>query len=190
MNNHQLLENLVPNHYSNYLIEEFAKIAWGFTPSAANVGDNYDHNDPNILDSVQFVQGIAQDNKPMSTLFQTVVPILWFFEKDTGHKIKSILRIKANCLVRDGFEVKYQPPHIDVYEPGFHSLIYYINDSDGDTIVFDHIASEGHTNLNIIDRVTPKQGNALFIPSNRFHSSSCPIDTRQRMVINFVLELE
>lgn len=187
---HKLLTDLVPPHYQQYLFEELSRSAWGFTPSAANVGNNYDPTDPNILDSVQFTHGICDDNKPISPLYQIVLPILWFLEKDTGYKIKNILRIKANCLTRDGFEIKYQPPHIDVYEPGFHSLIYYVNDSDGDTILFDKTIDQGHCDLNIIERITPKKGSGFLIPSNQLHASSCPINTRQRLVINFVLELE
>lgn len=187
---HKLLTDLIPSHYSAQLLEEFSKIHWYFTPSAANVDGNYDHSDTNIQDSIQFVHGIADNNVPVGPLYQTVIPILWFFEKETGLRIKSILRIKANCLTRDGYEVKYNPPHIDVFNPGFHSLIYYINDSDGDTVLFDQTIDQGHNNLTVMERFTPKQGSALLIPSNQLHASSCPINTKQRMVINFVLELE
>jgi hypothetical protein len=187
---HKLFENLIPPHYSEQLLLEFSRISWMFTPSAANVEDNYDKNDTNIRNSVQFVHGITDMNKPVSPMHPLVLPILWFFEKETGLQIKNIMRIKANCLTRDGFEVKYNSPHIDIYEKGYTSLIYYINDSDGDTILFDKTIDQGFTDLKIIKRVTPKKGNAFMIPSNQLHASSCPIDTKQRMVINFVLELE
>lgn len=187
---YKLFENLIPDHYQDFLVEEFSRLSWNFTPSAANVNDNYDKNDPNIRDSVQFVHGIADGNKPMSPMYQTVLPILWFFEKESGRKIKNIMRIKANCLTRDGDEVKYNPPHIDIYATGFTSLIYYVDDSDGDTILFDKYIEDGFTDLKIEHRVTPKKGSAFMIDSNQLHSSSCPIKNRSRMVINFVLELE
>lgn len=183
--------DLVPTSYSDFLLNEFQNnTSWMFTPSASNVNDNYDKNDPNIRDSTQFVHAILGYNNPVSSLFQTVVPIVWFFEKESGYKVKNILRIKANCLVRDGDEQKYNPPHVDVYEPGCVSLVYYINDSDGDTVLFDKMIQQGHNNLTPIHRVSPKKGSVFMFPSNQLHASSCPIESRQRLVINFILELE
>ena len=100
------------------------------------------------------------------------------------------MRIKVNCLTRDGFESKYNPPHVDVVEPGFLSLIYYINDSDGDTVLFDKTIDQGFNDLKIVERITPRQGSAFLIPSNQLHASSCPIQNNRRLVINFILEPE
>lgn len=183
------ITNLIPESYSNFLLNEFENnVNWMFTPSASNVGENYDSSDPNIRDSTQFVHAIHGYNNSMSPLFQSVVPIVWFFEKETGIKIKNILRIKANCLVRDGTDQKYNPPHVDVVEPGYISLVYYINDSDGDTVLFDKVISQGHNNLTPIERVTPRKGSLFMFPSNQLHASSCPIHNKQRLVINFILE--
>jgi hypothetical protein len=187
---HKLLTNLIPESYSNLLLQEFLNFtSWQFTNSASNVGDNYDTSDVNILDSIQFVHGIY-NHQVESPLYHSIVPIVWFFEKETGIKIKRILRIKVNCLTRDGNEIKYNPPHVDITEPGCISLIYYINDSDGDTVLFDKTIDQGFDNLTIIERIQPKKGNAFLIPSNQLHASSCPINNRQRLVINFILEPE
>lgn len=184
------LIDLVPESYSDYLLNEFENnISWSFTPSASNVGENYDKNDPHIRDSTQFVHGIIGYNQAVSPAYQVVVPVVWFLEKELGIKVKNILRIKANCLVRDGTEDQYNPPHVDVYEPGCMSLVYYINDSDGDTILFDKTIQHGHNNLTPIQRVTPRKGSAFLFPSNQLHASSCPINTKQRLVLNFILEV-
>jgi len=187
---HKLLTDLVPKSYSDTLLQEFSNFkGWQFTNSASNVGNNYDINDTNILDSIQFVHGVY-NNQIDSPLYHSVVPVVWFLEKETGIKINRILRIKVNCLTRDGSELKYNPPHVDVVEPGCISLIYYINDSDGDTILFDKTIDQGFNNLKIIEKVTPRQGSAFLIPSNQLHASSCPLTNHQRLVINFILEPE
>jgi len=184
------LIDLVPESYSNFLLNEFTNnVQWTFTPSASNVGDNYDKNDPNIKDSTQFVHGIIGYSNTTSPLVQSVVPVVWFLEKETGIKIKNIVRVKANCLVRDGSAEQYNPPHVDVYDPGFVSLVYYINDSDGDTILFDKMIQQGHENLTPIVRNSPRKGSAFLFPSNQLHASSCPVDCKQRLVLNFILEL-
>lgn len=186
---HQYFKNLIPESYSDLLLKEFENnSSWMFTPSASNVGENYDKNDPNIRDSTQFVHAILGYSNAVSPLVQSVVPIVWFFEKETGIKIKNILRIKANCLTRDGNDYKYNPPHVDVYDPGFISMVYYINDSDGDTILFDKMIADGHDNLTPVERIKPSKGSLLAFPSNQLHASSCPIENKQRLVINFILE--
>lgn len=187
---HKLFDNLLPESYHSLLLSEFQQnIPWSFTPSASGVQDNFDPNNPNIQDSTQFIHSIAEDNEPTSNVYSLVMPIIWFFEKESGYKIESILRIKANCLTRYGAENKYNPPHIDVTVKGYHSLIYYVNDSDGDTVVFNEYFSHGHFNLTELERFTPKQGSALLIPSDQFHCSSNPINTKQRIVINIILKL-
>jgi len=187
---YNILENFIPESYSATLLNEIEKLDWKFTPSASNVGNNYDSNDINIQDSIQYVHGVVGYNDPPSSLYPLVVPLVWFFEKETGIKVKNILRIKANCLTRDGMELKYNPPHVDVAQPGFLSLIYYVNDSDGDTVIFDKFHKDGHNNLTPIARIPPKKGSAVLIPSDIFHSSSCPINTLRRMVVNIILQPE
>ena len=68
-------------------------------------------------------------------------------------------------------------------------MIYYINNSDGDTIVFDEFYNHGHCNLTEIDRITPQQGQVLILDSDQYHSSSCPLNSLQRMIINFIFEI-
>jgi hypothetical protein len=186
-----VLDDFIPQSYADILLDEFEKnVSWTFTPSASNVDKNYDINDINIRDSIQFVHPIAAEDQSVSSLFSLVIPLVWFLEKETGLKIKSIGRIKANCLTRDGDEYKYNPPHVDVYNPGHISMIYYLDDSDGDTIVFDQYSDHGHSNLTITERIIPKKGRALVLHSDRFHASSCPVTSKKRMVINFILAVE
>ncbi len=100
---------------------------------------------------------------------------------DTNTKELYVDRIKSNLNVNltDYKEENYQPPHKDSPLEIFQSLLYYVNDSDGDTYFFDE-------NLNIIDVVSPKKNRAIVFPSNMIHAGSNPIKNGVRMVINFV----
>ena len=78
---------------------------------------------------------------------------------------------------------KINPPHRDGgYDKPFFIGLYYINDSDGDTIIYDGL---GKNNLTIAKTVTPKKGRLLIMDGHRFHSSSHPSNFKKRAVINY-----
>ena len=78
--------------------------------------------------------------------------------------------------------------HVDIkYE---HLVcLYYINDSDGDTCIFDKNAKdtpflEKDTQLEVVKKITPKKGRAILFDGSRYHSSSGPTKNI-RCIINF-----
>ena len=73
-----------------------------------------------------------------------------------------------------------QAIHID--RPENHMvMLYYVNDSDGDTIFYDD-------NENEIKRVTPKKGRIAFFDGSIKHSGSSPSNST-RIVINYNFQL-
>lgn len=183
---HKLFKDLLPASYHEILCREFKNnVDWKFTDSASGVYDNYDKNNSNIKDSIQFVHSIAEDNNGISPVYSLVLPIIWFFEKESGLTVKNILRIKANCLTNNGNDIKYNAPHIDVTKPGYASLIYYVNDSDGDTILFNEYY-EGYpiSTFSQQKQITPKKGKLVMFPSKLFHSGNFPVLSPFRSVIN------
>ena len=86
-------------------------------------------------------------------------------------------RIKVNLLQPHPAAGEHHPWHIDSTN-SYTSMIYYINDSDGDTFI------------NKVDtqRITPKANTAVIFPSNLWHASSNPTKGR-RMVLNYMVEM-
>jgi len=136
--------------------------------------------DKRTVNSPQFTHiCFVQEHGSISDHTSKVEEVLKYL--DTQSKELYIDRIKSNLNVNlTGYkEENYQPPHMDSPLDIFQSLLYYVNDSDGDTYFFDE-------DLNIVDKVSPKKNRAIVFPSNMIHAGSNPIKNGIRMVINFV----
>ena len=80
--------------------------------------------------------------------------------------------------------------HVDIYQPHL-VVLYYVNDSDGDTILTDHAYNdiEGPQfnleakNFNVIASVAPKQGRALLFDGRYYHTGTQSNDS-VRCIIN------
>lgn len=114
-------------------------------------------------------------------------PILWILQDEYKFKIDELIRIKANITTQHNMtEKQYCTPHADVDQRGYTSILYYANDSDGDTRLFDTLwNSPRPENMRPIYKSSPKKGKAIIFDSDRFHSASLPIECKNRMVINF-----
>ena len=84
--------------------------------------------------------------------------------------------------------------HVDLppYLPHV-ACVYYCNDSDGDTIIYDQTINDvpgGSQNVKLVEhkRVTPKRGRAVFFDGSRYHCSSQPT-VNYRTIINFDLTI-
>lgn len=187
---YSLIDNLVPTSYANILEDELTKLMpWYYTPSSS--GDvKIDKDDKFIVDFPQMHHVFLDSDGSTSSHFTLIQPLVWFVEKHLNINIISLNRIKANLLLPGRSTLdNYNIPHIDHPRDDHISMVYYVNNSDGDTRIFDKTVSEGHENLNSIGQFEPKKGRALVFKSNRFHASSPPFKTEKRMIINFVMQI-
>lgn len=102
-----------------------------------------------------------------------------------------LYRMKVNQTLQKSSE-HINAPHID--SPHEHTvLLYYVNDSDGDTILYDKLWDPSHDNttveLNVLQRVSPKAGRAVIFNGLRYHSSSNPVQHKKRIALNINLGL-
>jgi hypothetical protein len=67
--------------------------------------------------------------------------------------------------------------HVDRYDPHF-SLLYYVNDSDGDTVFFED------DKTTIIKKVSPKKGRMVLFDGSIPHAASTPTKN-SRCIINY-----
>lgn len=107
-------------------------------------------------------------------------------------QVRSFLQFPLNPQWRKSFVDKL---HID-YDTEHLVVLYYVLDSDGDTIIvnkeFDietHSSNLNYTDYEVLHRITPKQGRAVIFNGKYYHTAEQPIDA-MRCIINFNLTNE
>jgi hypothetical protein len=185
-----IFKNILTIENQNSIENQFydKKFPWYLTPNKHTVDDNlvqkYKNNN-NVIDYLQFVhtfydywQGETNINSPRYNL---VLEVLKEFMNNLKIQKFKLMRAKANLTTQHTKNNKniYNTPHIDLKEPHI-VLIYYVNDSDGDTILFDK-------KLKIIKRITPEKGKFLLFDGSILHSGQHPIKSNSRVLINFDL---
>jgi hypothetical protein len=187
----KVFENFIDNDISKKIYNIFTNgFPWYYFDST---NDNYEINllknkelKLNIIKNSQFSHTFFVHNKIVSDYFEKIFLLLkdkYFLEIDYIKRIKSNL----NTLIPGYTKNNIQIPHIDyghnwTENPNLiYSLIYYVNDSDGDTIFYDNNEKE-------IFRVTPKRGKAVLFKSNILHTACNPVNTDKRIIINFIFK--
>jgi hypothetical protein len=179
----RVIQDFLPQSYVDEIHNTFLGTSFPWYYHCETSSHVYD--DKNTIDTFQFVHSFYRDNSARSSYYNLVSPILLFLSKETGDDYASrLIRIKSNLLLKSQTpKESYHSAHRD--DPIFdtETFLYYVNDSDGDTIIFD---DTDKSNLIVSTRNTPKAGSGILFDSTILHSSSSPIINDTRMVINFV----
>ena len=136
-----------------------------------------------------------QEWQVKSYMYNLFVPFFKTLESKLGLMEQDIIRARASLKwPKVGYtKDNYSLPHVDYYYP-HETLIFYLNDSDGDTFIFNEwftytgnnngIASEKFT---VQERVTPKANRLVWIDGLHYHTASNPIDNDKRIILNINL---
>jgi hypothetical protein len=202
-----LIDNIVPKSLQDSIITRVQgdqHFPWFLLhrighPDHYGIGTTPDYVDPNITDDVGFFH-MAFDGGSYSPHYDFFKSILDFFTDKTGIEVKEILRIRLRYTHKGQGHTafKYAAPHVDFNTNSpYNTLIYYVDDSDGDTIIFNKIfnTNEEIYNPALADplpellRITPKKGTGLFFNGHRYHSGNYPVEYSSRIIINFDFEI-
>ena len=136
------------------------------------------------------------DSKTNSTFYNLIEDIgdkgaeLYGFDYKDVLQVRSFLQFPLNPNWRKEFVDKL---HID-YEVEHLVVLYYVLDSDGDTIIVNKKLNEGedvntdlnYTDYDVLHRITPKQGRAVIFNGKYYHTAEQPTNG-MRCIINFNL---
>lgn len=153
--------------------------------------------DPLVKDAGQFSCTVYHSDEslhmrhqmPCTWAFDQVMPMFYSVKDNLPNlNLKGGSRVKFNLLLKQDFGDHYNQPHIDVPLPNY-SMVYYLNDSDGDTVFFNEKYSaeqKDPINLTVMQRIKPKKNRAVVFESDRYHASCNPQVSENRFVINWI----
>ena len=164
-----------------------------YSVSMISLDEFFHTNEPN-REHIQLRHRFMNSDKITSEYYGYIEPLQLIFESHMRCKVLTTYRIKSNLLINQKGPY-IQPPHVDTMELiedgvdclGYKTLLYYVNDSDGDTILYnEYFTGEPVGLLTEQQRVSPKKGRAVIFDSNQLHSGSCPSVNDTRIVINSI----
>lgn len=184
----KVIDNFLPQTYADEIEQALGHNAfpWYYRPSINNGKPKIP--DPRFKYAHGFVHNFFNDEEGPMSSYYPIVSTLKYFAEQHGIPNNGYHRLKANLNVsipnwEDG---QCQEPHTDMPSP--HTvLIYYVNDSDGDTFIFDKKFDANDPNqyqFDILQRVSPKKNRALFFDGLYYHAGSYPIHNQHRIMIN------
>jgi len=124
-------------------------------------------------------------------LLNCFFPLLLEFAEPLG--VNSLIRMRINAIPAMGNnDIRF--PHVDCMRPNTWNVIYYFNDTDGDTVIYNERAKSIDQRDSILSedvwtvkqRVSPKKGRAVAFKGDLFHSASCP-KYKPRFILNINL---
>lgn len=187
------LDNLVPVSIQNRFIERLnsENFSWYYFNNIIYGHDNKKIINPNITKTFAFVHTLFDENGINSDDYDLFSTILNFFVVREKVKIKDMIRvrIRKTFRIKNHSIEKYNVPHIDVKDHlPYKTLLYYVDNSDGDTVFFKNKLTE-NTYLDAeaeeYKRISPKKGRAIYFDGDIYHSGNCPVDYNERTIINF-----
>lgn len=198
----KLVKDIVPVEYQNKIVD-FVKgensFPWytidkiGHNEYFSDVENPY--IDKKVTDHGGFYHLLYDEGEERSDDGYMFAPILQSYCKICCIDLQEIYRIRMRFThpVPNHSSENYAAPHIDYKSKvPFTTLVYYIDDSDGDTILFSkkHDPKKEYNpiiteKLTEVYRHTPKKGEALIFSGHRYHSGNYPLNFSKRMVINF-----
>ena len=145
----------------------------------------------NVEEYVKFVHLFSEGDKNSSKYSEIITSMIKVILQKFKLNELQIIRAKANLQTSNTKtkKNKHSSPHVDMNEDHF-VILYYVNNSDGDTRIFDKTTTDGDPiGLNCIGQFEPSKGRSLVFKSNRFHCSAPPVKHKNRMVLNFVMQI-
>jgi|TARA_E500000318_G_scaffold83218_2_gene78789 hypothetical protein len=189
MENVEVIDNFLPDYIQDQIenIINYGNIKYEYSPFSS-YDKSYSNN--NFKDEAQLVNNFIEEGNfvvdDMSHFFLLPLQVACL-KNNIQFSLNQIIRTKVNLKFRQESKSNtfINPPHRDTILLNSLIGIYYINDSDGDTIIY---KGNDENNLKPIQNISPKKGRMILMDGLIYHSASHPLKTKTRKVINYNLK--
>lgn len=177
----KVIDNFISDRYSRYIFDKCVSLKWTFSPDIS-LPDPSKRSVPGF--SYNFYLHKDFNNNEPTTIetaeYNFITPMLLEAMDKFGlpeESFDSLFRSRARLTLandRLSEEERIDSPHIDYKTPHL-VLLYYVNSTDGDTVMIENGA--------VADRISPKRGRCVLFDGSVLHASSTP-SAQHRLVIN------
>ena len=196
-----------PSYYNAIENNVLQNFVWKWSSSISGGNVSIDNADSSRL--FGFSHLIFDAGKSSSQFYEFLLP--FFIQAQSETDAKDFLRARGDMTVISGDQVTYQP-HIDMPNHKNHiNMIFYIGDSDGDTIIYKEkyslpvLESEPKMNfytgpqvktklvhsdelvpktLTVEQQVTPKANRLVIFNGEHWHTGQSPKNHSRRVILN------
>jgi len=187
---YMVMDDVIPESYQDWLLSctRNDTLLWNIKHHA--ISDRFMDDPRNGYCAFHYLYEMDERGE-LSPLCNAFMPLALTFRDKL--KCECLMRMRVNNTpIYPNQQV--QLPHVDCYVQNSWVVIYYIDDTDGDTIIYNERTQDpkGYVDLVIRDqwsemtRVSPKKGRAVAFKGDLFHSSTLPTKS-QRTVLNINL---
>lgn len=149
---------------------------------------------PNTKNNFQLMHIAYPTKDKNSIILKDLESLLKKFTDKNNIEIGFIERIKINIILNEEKNLaQTNTPHIDSVSPFVKSnekeehlvFLYYVNFSDGPTIIYDQkYPLNNYSELSIKNKIEPMAGRGILFGGTQYHSSSSPVESNVRCIIN------
>lgn len=182
----QIYDDLLSEEQHKNIIDtvESSSFLWQWFPATVE-----DHPDRDSWQFYRLFESYNYSETTDDTLYEKGViwreQIIEAVQQHMNLEVVKVMRSRVNMLFPIPNPPIWHGIHTDIntYEDvdKYYSLLYYVNNSDGDTFLFPHNA-EGQ-------QVSPTMNRVAVFPASMRHASSSPTLNR-RLVINIVVKVK
>lgn len=204
----EYIKDFLPVTYQNDIINNLRGMPWYWHPTIAQFSEYVyadsltPFEDPRVTDAFAFTHVCYENGAPTSEYYQFFKPILRFLEFKTNIRIKELIRLRLRLSPQcpNHNHNKFNPPHVDLMSTDpFKTFVYYVDDSDGDTVIFNKryentnqptLLMKNDMELQPIFTSTPKKGEGVYFDGLQYHAGNSPVNYKSRCIINFDFKIE
>lgn len=181
----KIVDNLVSESYADKLENLCKQLPWYWYENISGSIKSLSEDVSTEGFQYGFSHLAMMDGEKRSPELENFMPLVYFMEEKLGIKVNQIYRVRVALNTWTGLETTHHA-HVDMEIP-HKVLLYYVNDSDGDTVMYNEmhdLDKEDPGIYTLKEKITPKKNRAVVFDGWRYHSSSKPTNVAGRFIVN------